>query len=114
MRRTTSPLPTFKNFQWQDLADLKEVLQKAGFPANKTSLSEQEVFSQIKDLHRWAQVLWALMGRPADGWVEGDEENWDHAVETIEQRIVKTEEFYFTEKREPQMRTVADIAIVTK
>jgi ubiquinone/menaquinone biosynthesis C-methylase UbiE len=91
--RTTSPLPAFRSLQWQDPARLEEVLQKAGFPADKISLAQQEVFPHVKDLHRWAQILWALMGRPAAGWVETDEENWDRAVDTIEERIVKTDGF---------------------
>jgi hypothetical protein len=49
-------------------------------------------------------IVWSLMGRPADGWVERDEENWDHAVEVIEERIVKTKGFYYAENGEPRVR----------
>jgi hypothetical protein len=107
-------LPAFRNLRWQDPAHLKEVLQNAGFSADKILLSQQEVFPQVKDLHRWAQILWSLMGRPADGWVERDEENWDRAVETIEERIVKTEGFYYTENGEPRVGMLVNIAIAVK
>jgi hypothetical protein len=113
-RSTTLSLPAFRNLQWQDPTHLKEVLQKAGFSANKISLLQQEVFLHIKDLHRWAEILWTLMGRPAGGWVEGDEENWDLAMAIIEQRIVNTEGFYYTEKGEPRVKMLANIAIATK
>jgi ubiquinone/menaquinone biosynthesis C-methylase UbiE len=113
-RHTTSLLPLMKNLQWQDPAHLKRVLQGAGFAADKISLSQQEVFPQIKDLDRWSQVLWTLMGRPADGWVEGDEGNWDYAVETIKERIVRTEGFHYTEEGEPRVKMMANIAIAIK
>jgi hypothetical protein len=54
------------------------------------------------------------MGRPAAGWVETDEENWDRAVDTIEERIVKTEGFYYTEKGAPRARMLVNIAVATK
>jgi len=54
------------------------------------------------------------MGRPADGWMEGDEESWDRVVEIIEEQIVETEGFYYVEEGEPRVRMLVNIAIAAK
>jgi hypothetical protein len=70
---------------------------------------QQEVYLQIKNLHRWAQILWTLVGRPAGGWAEGDEENWDRAIGIIEEEIVKSKGFYYTEEGEPRVKALVNI-----
>jgi hypothetical protein len=54
------------------------------------------------------------MCRPTDGWVDGDEDNWDYAVEMIKEEIVSTKGFHYTEEGDPRIRTVASIAIAIK
>jgi len=52
----------------------------AGFSDDKIEIEKRYVDIKIKDIDRWSNVMWTLIGPPVGGWQEGDEEKWDTAT----------------------------------
>ena len=113
-RSRTDDLPLFSKLYWHQDTHVRKVLVDAGFPDDQVEISQKEVFMDIRDMDRWSQVVWTLTGRPADGWMEKDEDMWEEATKLIRESIRQSKGFQVTETGECGMRCVVNIAVATK
>jgi ubiquinone/menaquinone biosynthesis C-methylase UbiE len=113
-RSRTDDLQLFSKLYWHQDTHVRKVLVDAGFPDDQVEISQKEVFMDIRDMDRWSQVVWTLAGRPADGWMEKDEDMWEEATKLIKESIRQSKGFQVTETGECGMRCVVNIAVATK
>jgi SAM-dependent methyltransferase len=66
---------------WNDGGLLRQVVEQGGFKPENVRLERVETVNEIKDgLMEWEEQTWSVLGRPAGGWLESDEERWDEAI----------------------------------
>ncbi|KAH6867740.1 hypothetical protein BKA70DRAFT_1414432 [Coprinopsis sp. MPI-PUGE-AT-0042] len=82
-------IPTGPLAVWHDGQHLQKVMRDAGFKQEDMKMERHEAWLEVKrqDLREWAEKIWAYMAGVA-GWVEGDEEKWDQAVDTLTESLL--------------------------
>jgi ubiquinone/menaquinone biosynthesis C-methylase UbiE len=113
-RSTATILPMFSRPQWKNTSHVRQVLTKAGFLDEKIEITRRWVDIEVKDIDRWSNVMWTLMGRPAGGWQEGDEEKWDAATALIRENCRKSRDFHTTADGECRIRNWVNIVVARK
>jgi len=58
---------------------LKGYLQSGGF--GDVKMHFHTVVLDVPDIRKYVHGLWAVIGEPADGWKQEDEDNWDACVQ---------------------------------
>lgn len=81
--RPGKPFPT-PVVAWHDGQHIQTVMKEAGFAEDKIRIEKSDAWAVVKrsGLRQWAEKSWAYLGGIA-GWFEGDEENWDRAVDRL-------------------------------
>lgn len=93
--KEAAPLPAMY-FAYYHSSDFKKALEDAGW--DNVRYVDSDVWVEIKDLQRFANVVWAVTGQPSTGWTEEDEQNWDKAISTIITGLQKGKGKWFIEK----------------
>ncbi|KAJ4372732.1 hypothetical protein N0V86_008097 [Didymella sp. IMI 355093] len=81
--RPGKPFPT-PVVAWHDGQHIQKVMRDAGFNEQDMRIERSDAWAVVKKsgLRGWAEKSWAYLGGIA-GWVEGDEEMWDQAVDKL-------------------------------
>ncbi|KAJ4334085.1 hypothetical protein N0V87_007138 [Didymella glomerata] len=81
--RPGKPFPT-PVVAWHDGEHIQKVMRDAGFEEQDIRIERSDAWAVVKrgGLREWAEKSWAYLGGIA-GWFEGDEENWDRAVDKL-------------------------------
>ena len=81
--RPGKPFPT-PVVAWHDGKHIQKVMQDAGFKEEDMRVERSDAWAVVDrgGLREWAEKSWAYLGGIA-GWFEGDEENWDQAVDKL-------------------------------
>lgn len=98
--------------RWYEASTLEHALTQAGFSSIR--MSQKDAYLQIKDVHRWVQYAWSILGQPATGWESRDEEEWEKAISVLEERLTTLEEFERVGKEGACIQMIANIAIAIK
>lgn len=93
--KDAAPLPAMF-FAYYNLADFKKALGDAEW--DSVRYVDSEVWVEIKDLQRFANIAWAVTGQPSTGWTEEDEKNWDKATSAIIAALQEGKGEWFIEK----------------
>jgi ubiquinone/menaquinone biosynthesis C-methylase UbiE len=90
---TTRPSIPFKlpPVVWNDGQQIQKVMREAGFKSENMSIETSEAWAKTSDLRDWAEKSWAFLGGVAGGWYQGDEGNWDQAVDSMVEVLLKQE-----------------------
>ena len=64
-------------------------LREAGFV--EVSIREKDAICATPRIREWAESIWGFMGLPTTGWTPKDEEQWDKAIDIIEDSLRKSE-----------------------
>ncbi|KAJ4402610.1 hypothetical protein N0V91_007149 [Didymella pomorum] len=81
--RPGKPFPT-PVVAWHDGKHIQKVMRDAGFKEEDVRVERSDAWAVVErsGLREWAEKSWAYLGGIA-GWFEGDEENWDRAVDKL-------------------------------
>jgi hypothetical protein len=113
-RSRTDLLPLFLRIHWHEQSHIRKVLLEAGFSDERIEIYQKEVCIELGDLSRWSQVAWTLVGRPAEGWEEKDEERWDNATNILREDMRKSKGFKTLDGGGFQMRCLVNVAVARK
>ena len=75
--------------RWVDGSLLRKCMTQVGFEDVKM-LKVKSVWD-VEDLDVWANVMWSMLGRMENGWIESDEEKWNQAVKVFGEVVRKQE-----------------------
>jgi len=81
--RPGKPFPT-PVVAWHDGKHIQKVMRDAGFRQEDMRIERSDAWAVVErsGLREWAEKSWAYLGGIA-GWFEGDEENWDRAIDKL-------------------------------
>ncbi|KAF1933153.1 S-adenosyl-L-methionine-dependent methyltransferase [Didymella exigua CBS 183.55] len=81
--RPGKPFPT-PVVAWHDGKHIQKVMRDAGFRKEDMRIEKSDAWAVMKRslLREWAEKSWAYLGGIA-GWLEGDQETWDEAVDKL-------------------------------
>lgn len=99
---------------WYLQSKLKDFMLSGGFKEQNIKISTSDVFLEIKDLKRWAIILWSYLGARNDGWHQEDEDKWDEAIEIMVQEIERSPAYEKKSDGTASLRFTANISISTK
>lgn len=68
---------------WYLPRKLQEFMLSGGFEEERIRMEECDIWLKVKDLKRWATILWSFLGARDDGWKVEDEEKWEEVVEML-------------------------------
>ncbi|KAI1647336.1 S-adenosyl-L-methionine-dependent methyltransferase [Daldinia loculata] len=100
--------------QWQLGSHMGNIAALSGFENEKIEQKSVKVYINVEDTERLAQVMWSFLGRPASGWLESDEENWDRAIETIRKSFLEDKGYTMSESGQLKIELVANAIIARK
>lgn len=90
VRGADSLVPAPLSHQDYKASHAKAAILAAGFDESKVKVTQKQVFMQIADPVRWANLAWTFLGTPPTGWSQTDEEQWNDAVREIIVQLKKT------------------------
>ncbi|KAF3032465.1 hypothetical protein E8E12_002892 [Didymella heteroderae] len=101
--------------KWPDLEFLKSTIQKAGFPSNKITVIQRNVYCCAAEFDHYANTLWSFIGGTTSvGCLHPDEEHWEQAIKIVKHELIKTDGFELLEDERVRLRFIANIAVVTR
>jgi ubiquinone/menaquinone biosynthesis C-methylase UbiE len=113
-RSTTTILPVLSRSYWGEHSHIRKVLTGAGFSDDKIEIEKRYVDIKVKDMDRWSNIMWTLIGRPVGGWQEGDEEKWGTATAFLREQCRKSKDFRTTADGESRIRNWVNVIIARK
>jgi ubiquinone/menaquinone biosynthesis C-methylase UbiE len=113
-RSTDTILPVLSRSYWKHHSHIRKVLAEAGFSDDKIEITKRQVDIEVKDMDRWSNIMWTLIGRPVGGWQEGDEEKWDTATAFIREHCRKSKDFYIMADGESRIRNYVNVIVARK
>jgi ubiquinone/menaquinone biosynthesis C-methylase UbiE len=101
--------------EWYLPSRLKEFMVSGGFQEEKIRMEECEIWLFVRDLRRWATIVWSFLGARAGdaAWTKEDEEKWDEVVEMVALDIEASGDCRRVAKGF-ELRFVANIAVAMK
>jgi ubiquinone/menaquinone biosynthesis C-methylase UbiE len=113
-RATMAILPVLSRSYWKYHSHIRKVLTRAGFSDDKITITKRNADIEVKDMDRWSNVMWTLIGRPKEGWQEGDEEQWDMATARIREHCRQSKDFHTTADGECRIRNWVNVIVARK
>lgn len=113
-RSTSTILPVLSRSHWKYHSHIRKVLTEAGFLDDKIEITKRMVDIEVKDMDRWSNVMWTLIGRPTEGWQEGDEEEWATATAIVREHCRNSKDFRTTADGECRIRNWVNVTVARK
>ncbi|KAF2014414.1 S-adenosyl-L-methionine-dependent methyltransferase [Aaosphaeria arxii CBS 175.79] len=99
---------------WQSGEFLAGLAAKAGFEKDNVRLETLSNKVPIKDIREFAENTWSRLGRPLTGWLQGDEESWDAAVDAFLEFCEASDSYERLENGEWLIEVRANVVFATK
>jgi ubiquinone/menaquinone biosynthesis C-methylase UbiE len=109
----TPPLPALERANF-GVEALRQLLKSSNFGSDTLTWSEVEEFMLINNLRQWLIAAWSLLGQPAQGWAQQDEDNWDKAIAVMMQTVEAWEGYETLAGGAVKLSMVADVVIAVK
>lgn len=109
------PLPRAGLERWSQADFLQSVVEQGGFQKDQITIYKGDVYITTSELDHYANMPWSFTGGTTFvGWLKSDEENWDEAIETVKQELMKMDGYTQLPGGKDQLKSLANIAIASK
>ncbi|KAF9526751.1 S-adenosyl-L-methionine-dependent methyltransferase [Crepidotus variabilis] len=91
---------------------LETQLKDAGF--SSVEVSQSVGYTDVESLERWCSLMWSVLGVPAAGWTQADEEHWDKAIGLMIKDVKSNKDVDVRADGSARFKMVVYVAIASK